>query len=203
MNIAVFGASGRTGHLFLEKALQDGHTVVAYARHPDKIRISHERLTIMEGTMSDMNMIEYAVRGADSVIELMGAVSEGTEKIISVMKKVQVRRLIAASAISVYDPKDKFHLKRKLLIAFVKTILPKNVKEVRRAAEIIRASKLDWTLVRIPVLNNKSGSNHVNSGYYGRGVVGTNLARADLATFMYAQLSDSTYIQQAPAISSS
>ena len=36
MKILVLGASGRTGSLFTRKALEEGHTVTAYVRNPDK-----------------------------------------------------------------------------------------------------------------------------------------------------------------------
>ncbi|QGH35947.1 NAD(P)H-binding protein [Gracilibacillus salitolerans] len=202
MKITVFGASGRTGLLFLEKALKEGHEVVAYTRSPEKIPIKHGRLRVLKGTVTDQKMIEQAVVGTDAVVELMGAVNIGTENIISGMKKHHIRRIVAASAISVDDSHDKFNFKRLLLIGFVKMFIPKHVKEVRKAAQFIRASNLDWTLVRIPVLNNKPGSSPIRSGYYGNGAVGTSLSRTELATFIYHELVEGHYIHKAPAISS-
>ncbi|WP_433620629.1 NAD(P)-dependent oxidoreductase [Paenibacillus cellulositrophicus] len=201
MKIAIFGASGRTGHFLMDMALQGGHDIVAFARRPENVSLSHERLTIIEGTVADRERIERAVEGADAVIELMGAVSEGTANIIAAMKKQGVRRLIAASALSVHDPKDRFQLGRQLLLAMVRLIIPRNVREVRRAAELIRASDLEWTLARIPVLTDRPGS-LPKADYYGHGTVGTKLARADLATFLYDQLVETRFIRQAPAVSS-
>ena len=36
MKILVLGATGRTGYLFTRKALEEGHTVTAYVRNPDR-----------------------------------------------------------------------------------------------------------------------------------------------------------------------
>lgn len=201
MKIAIFGASGRSGHLVMEMSLQGGHDVVVFARRPDNIGLSHERLTVIEGTVADRERIERAVEGADAVIELMGAVSEGTVNIIAAMKKHRVQRLIAASALSVRDPMDRFQLGRLLLLAMVSTIIPRNVREVRRAAELIRASDLDWTLARVPILTDKTGT-FSKAGYYGHGTVGMMLTRTDLAAFMYKQLFDTRFICKAPAVSS-
>ncbi|PWW02426.1 putative NAD(P)-binding protein [Paenibacillus cellulosilyticus] len=201
MKIAIFGASGRTGHFVMEMALLGGHDVVAFARRPENVRLSHERLTVIEGTIADRERIERAVEGADAVIELMGAVSKGTENIIAAMKKHRVRRLIAASALSVSDPKDRFQLGRQLLLAMVRMIIPRNVKEVRRAAELVRASDLEWTLARIPILTDKPGG-FPKADYYGHGMIGIKLTRADLAAFLYGQLMDTRFIRQAPAVSS-
>ena len=68
-------------------------------------------------------------------------------------------------------------------------------------AAAVRSSTLDWTLLRLPLLNSKPPTGRVRAGYLGRGEVGTSLTRADLATFLLAQLADPTYLRRAPAIS--
>jgi hypothetical protein len=72
---------------------------------------------------------------------------------------------------------------------------------VRRAAEIVRASGLDWTLVRVAKLNDKNATGQIKAGYYGYGVVGLSITRADMATFLLDQAANLTYLHQAPAIS--
>lgn len=202
MRVTVFGATGRTGRLFIKKALLKGHEVVAFARSPEKITFQHERLTIIKGTLSDIDAIEKAVKDTDAVIELIGAVSEGTANIVAAMQKHNVRRLIALSAISHQDALDKRDFQRGLINGIVKLTMPKLVKEVSKAAAIIRESGLDWTLVRVPSLKDNGSSSYVKVGSYGRGEVGFQLSRADLSQFMYEQLTDQKYIRQAPAISS-
>lgn len=44
MNIAVFGASGRTGKPLVEQALAAGHDVIAFVRDSAKLGIEDERL---------------------------------------------------------------------------------------------------------------------------------------------------------------
>jgi len=70
-----------------------------------------------------------------------------------------------------------------------------------QAAEVIREIDLEWTIVRLPVLNNKPKQGRVNSGYLGKGKVNLSLARADLADFLPARLVDDTFVQKAPEIS--
>ncbi|MEO0684830.1 MAG: NAD(P)H-binding protein, partial [Cyanobacteria bacterium J06649_11] len=45
--IALLGATGQTGSLLLEKALERGYTVKALVRNAHKIAITHERLHII------------------------------------------------------------------------------------------------------------------------------------------------------------
>ena len=72
MRIAVFGGTGVTGRLLIAQALDEGDSVTAYARHPEKLAIVNDRLTVVEGELSDAAAIERAVEGADGVISLLG-----------------------------------------------------------------------------------------------------------------------------------
>ena len=58
MKILVLGATGRTGYLFTRKALEEGHTVTAYVRNPDKALTlfgAHQNLTIVPGAWTMPN----------------------------------------------------------------------------------------------------------------------------------------------------
>ena len=67
-------------------------------------------------------------------------------------------------------------------------------------ANFIRLSDLDWTILRLTLLNDKPKSGKIRVGYLGRGEVGTWISRADVADFMLKQVKDTQYLQQAPAI---
>jgi putative NADH-flavin reductase len=202
LKITVFGATGRMGHLLVGQALDAGHAVTAYARNPERLRISHPGLSVLPGQLDDDEAILAAVQGADAVIEGVGAVSDGTRRIIAAMGKSGTRRLVAVSTCSVPDPQDLPDAKFKALVQVVKTAAPGPYQEVRRAAEIVRASGLDWTLVRVARLSNNDATGQVRVGYYGHGAVRLSTSRADMAAFLLDQAADLTYLHQAPAISS-
>ena len=42
MNVLILGASGGIGKWAVEYALQDGHHVTAYVRHPEKVQITSD-----------------------------------------------------------------------------------------------------------------------------------------------------------------
>ncbi|WP_315832179.1 NAD(P)-dependent oxidoreductase [Bradyrhizobium prioriisuperbiae] len=201
MNIVIFGASGRMGHLLVQQALDHDHEVVAYVRDATKLRIIDTRLRVVVGTLDDDTAIEQATRSADAVIEGVGAVSDGTRRIVAAMQRTNVRRLVAVSTCSVPDPADLPDLKFKALVAFVKTAAPGPYGEIRRAAELVRASGLDWTLVRVARLGNGPATGRIKTGHYGHGIVDLSITRADMAAFLLAQVTDRTYLNQAPAIS--
>lgn len=201
MRIVIFGATGKMGQILVRKALAEGHTVVAVVRNPDKITFQDANLLIVKATLDDAVAIKDALHGADAVIEGVGSVSEGTRRIVSAMEDLGIKRLVVVSTCSVDDVNDLPDIKRKALVAFVKTAVPGPYAEVRKAAEIVRASQLDWTLVRVAKLADKPALGQIKSGYYGRHQVGLSITREDMATFLLSQITDSTYLRAAPAIS--
>ena len=185
--------------------------MVAFARNPSKIGASHERLTIVRGELTDTAAIERAISSADAVISVLGPrpqenlsnrpLTEGMQAILAAMQKNGVRRLIISSTPSASDPNDLPDFKFKVLVAMIKAVMHPSYEEIVNVAQIVRQSDTDWTIMRVSMLNNNPGSGKIRAGYLGKGQVGTNISRADLAAFMLAQVKDTTYLRQAPAIS--
>lgn len=212
MTITIFGVTGRMQHLLVRLALDKGFSVIGYARTPSKMVIQHPRLILKKGTLHDRIAIEDAIKGSDAVIETVGSLSNGTANIVQAMKNLNVKRLIVVSTANVRDEQDLPDRRFACLLTITRIALRliglfnsqvyHAVTELRKAAEIVRNSNLDWTLVRVAALTNKSQSNKTKSGYLGRGVIGFETSRADMADFLLSQVTDTTYIRQAPAISS-
>jgi putative NADH-flavin reductase len=209
MRIAVFGATGDTGIRLVEQALAAGDHVVAYVRNPSKLNISHEHLKVIQGELTDEPLIESAVRGADAVISALGPrgdsknkpITRGMQSITAAMKKQGVRRLIITSTLSAKDPNDPLNFRTKALVNLVKVTMHDAYEEIVSVAETVRDSDLDWTIVRLTMLNSNPKSGKVKAGYVGKGEVGTWISRADLADFLLRQVQDTKYLRQAPAIS--
>jgi putative NADH-flavin reductase len=207
--ITVFGATGKTGKQVVEQALAAGYEVVAYARNPSKLNVSHEHLTVIQGELSDVALIETALKDADAVLSALGPrgdsknkpLTQGMQNIIAAMKKQGVRRLIITSTLSAKDAKDKPDLRTKAMVNLVKITMHAAYEDIVSVAETVRASDLDWTIVRLALLNNKPKSGKVKVGYVGTGEVGTQISRADIADFMLKHIGDTKYLREAPAIS--
>ena len=73
MNVLVFGASGATGNEVVRRALDRGHTVVAFVRHPEKFGIKHANLTLAIGDVTQYELVERAVRGREAVASALGS----------------------------------------------------------------------------------------------------------------------------------
>src|SRR3954447_21424192 len=72
MNLTVFGATGGIGRHVVSQALDAGHHVTAYARNPAKLNLTHPKLTVIAGELSDRAAVGRAVAAADAVISALG-----------------------------------------------------------------------------------------------------------------------------------
>lgn len=207
MQLAIFGATGRTGRHLVEQALAAGHRVTALARDPAKLA-PHDRLTVVKGDLGQAAAVAQTVAGAEAVLSVLGpadnrptfAVSKGMDHLLAAMQAHGVRRLVLSVGAGVRDPHDRPTPVHALFGALVK-VLSKNVYlDMVQVVEKVRASDTDWTIVRVPRLVDAPATGKVWSGNVNKDL-GTQLTRADLAAYMLQQVSDRTQVRLAPAVS--
>ena len=209
MRITVFGGTGATGRLLIDQALEEGHAVTAYARHPEKLGAPRDGLTVIAGELSDEAAIERAVAGADAVVSLLGQgrpvkgtpIAIGTRSILAAMSKAGVRRIVVIATASAADPQDRPPLRSRFFIGFASVFMRPAYDDVVATVQAVRDSDRDWTVVRPPFLRDGERTGRVKVGYLGDGVTGTYLSRANAADFMLRQLESDTYVRQAPIVS--
>ncbi len=210
MNITVFGGTGATGLLLIEKALKSGHSVTVLARTPSKISIKNDNLRIVKGELTETNKIEEAIKNADAVISVLGpdqktkglVIADGIKNIVGTMKKNGVKRLIATATPSFKDSNDKFQFGFAFGVFMVKALIKDSYNNIVLTGKHISESGLDWTIVRLPMLSDKPASGKINAGYTGDGTVSLfSLSRADLADFLLQQLNDKKWLNKSPVIS--
>jgi nucleoside-diphosphate-sugar epimerase len=211
MRIAVFGATGKIGRLVTEQLLGAGHEVTVLVRTPDKLTLDHPGLTVRTGQLSDAAAVRDVVAGSDAVISALGPslkrgasatpLTYGTRAIVAAMRDAGVRRFIGLATPSVPDPRDGPTFKAKLLPLIAGVSFPNALTELRGMTAAVTDSELDWTLARITNPTDRPAKGTVRAGFLGRDAVGWAMTRADIAAFLVGQLTDTTYLRAAPAIS--
>jgi putative NADH-flavin reductase len=208
MRLLVFGSTGGTGRELLIQALDQDHSVTAYARDSAKIEdIQHSRLTVVRGDVLDPATVESTVAGHEGILVTIGAGSirttlreEGTRNIVEAMQSTGVKRLICQSSLGVGDSRTNLPFFTKYIIVGI--FLRHAFADHERQEAVVRRSSVDWTIVRPPHL--KDGP---RTGVYRHGFSPTDkqikgwISRADVADFMLKQLADDTYLHQAPGVS--
>lgn len=104
MRYAVFGGTAPAGVVLIEVALARGHTLVVYARNPQKLPAaiaSDSRVIVIKGEITDKAALVEALRGVDGVLSVLGPVldqsagnptANGYANILKAMDQVGVKR---------------------------------------------------------------------------------------------------------------
>ncbi len=177
MKLAVFGATGATGRLLMEQALERGHSATAFVRS----RPGDDMLTgadrVVSGDARNAAAVASAIRDAEAVVSAMGPQGPEPGAVYSNAIGALTRSMVAAGI-------------RRLVISANSRVLDDHPLEGRYAAvsqehrdalACLRVADLDWTVVATPMLSDDEprGSYDAMVGDRGRGA---SISRADFAT---------------------
>lgn len=207
MNLIIFGATGSIGQHLITKALDQGHTVKAFARHAFNLKTSHPNLILISGDVFDQQSVSNAVKGCDAVLITLGSAkltgkvrSIGTLNIVNAMQFHNVKRLICQTTLGAGDSHAVLNFYWKYIMFGL--ILRSVFKDHEDQEEIVKESNLDWTIVRPAAFTDGPATDSYN---HGLSVLNKDqklkISRLDVASFMIDQIKDDTYLHQYPGIS--
>jgi putative NADH-flavin reductase len=195
-NILVLGAAGGIGRKVVEEALAVGLPVTAVLRTPSKLGLSHPLLTVVKGDVLQPETFEQYLTAGTIVMHTVGVpggffgdkptvlYSEGAKRSIEAMRRRGAKRVffISASAIEISPVMPAFV--RWVEKHIVQKLLRYMYSDLRAMESRVRASELDWTIIRPPRLTNKEMTGKyrfaVNSWLQNC----LSISRADVAHFM-------------------
>ncbi|RED55692.1 NAD(P)-dependent oxidoreductase [Cohnella lupini] len=210
MNIAVFGANGPTGRLLTKQAIEGGHRVTAVTRNPEAFPLRNARLNVFRGDVYDLASVEQAIEGQDAVLSTLGVpfsrqpisvYSQGMDHIAKAMNKHGVRRLVCVSSSATdphIDPDGGFIFEKIVQPAIIKTIGRTLYEDMRRMEQQVKASNLDWTIVRpsglfetLEVTPYQMAETYIKGRF---------TSRNDLAACLLEQASSEEYVRKVVAV---
>ena len=142
--LAITGGTGFVGRTTVNHALDSGHSVRALARRDQTPR---DGVAWIGGDLSDAAALEKLVRGSDAVLHIAGVVNApdragfdaanigGTQNVIAAMERAGAKRLVLVSSLAAREPQLSLYGASK-----------------RGGEDAVRASSLDWTIVRPPAI---------------------------------------------------
>ena len=207
MKVLIIGATGGTGRILLDKALEQGHEVTGLARNPSAVAPRDYRPRVLQGNALDPDAVEAAVAGQDAVLSALGTrstkpttlFSASTANLIGAMNKHGVRRLICLTGIGAGDSKGHGgFLYDRVLLPFV---VRNQYADKDRQEEIVRRSGLEWVIVRPARLTDESATGEYQVFLSGDSYRATTISREDVADFLLAQLTEDRYVHKTPVIS--
>lgn len=198
MNVTVIGSAGRTGRLVLAEAVRRGHKVTAFTRRAEALAALSDLAAVVIGDGRDPQAVRQAVAHADAVIAIVSApgrkgphhTAAVAEVLTEAMSEAGTRRLVVTSAYPIVAVRPR------LPMALLRRVFADAYADAGRMERIVRASDLDWTVVRLNRLTDGPARGRVRIS---RGLLDrpASLTRADAAAVLLDVLADSAYARTA------
>jgi putative NADH-flavin reductase len=209
MKVVIFGATGQTGRLLMERALSNGQQVTAFVRDPARLKIRNESVRVAQGDVLDSASVDRAVAGQEAVLVALGTATRGSlpilpqgiRHILDAMEKHGVKRIVVLSAAGALHERAGSVVGSLGLMA-TRVFLPGVYREHRAMLEDLRTRNLDWIAVRPVILTNGPWTGRYRVVIDGIPRGGYRVSRADVADFMIRQLTSDEFVRKMPAIAS-
>ncbi len=201
MRIAVFGAAGRMGKIVVALALKAGHAVTALVEEPEKLEGGGPGLKVLEGDIRDFGAVERTVNGADAVISVIGRhgpaapafMAGATRNVIMAMERSGVKRIVTLASAGIGRHDGFIGALRRVFLHFF-------IKAHRRQFGLLKASSLEWTVIRPIVLTNGKKTGVYRVSRKGKPERGLLISRADAAHFMLKCAKEKKYARSSPSL---
>lgn len=196
MKLFVLGGTGRTGHQFIDQAIEHGHQVTAFVREQKKL-IPTPQLEIIEGDVTDSSALADAIAGHDAVISCLGTdlsdpdfLASVTDALVPAMKANGVTRVLylASAGIDKEIPG---------IAGVVATfMLRKPLRDHRAAVDLWRNSSFNYTIVRPMQLTDGPRTSMYRTSVDSIPDNGKQISRADVAQFMLNTVEEQSFVRQ-------
>jgi putative NADH-flavin reductase len=205
MRLFILGATGGIGRQLVDQALERHHQVTAFVRSPEKLGARGDGLTVIQGDVRNPDAMTTALRGHEAVLSTLGPpgpsrntiTSDSARAIVATMQTAGVRRLIVVGVAALFSDIGMFGRMLR------NTLLRNIANDSAEMEHIVKATSLDWTIVRPPRLTNGSRTEHygVAVDHLPKGAGGNaTVSRADVAHFMLDELEQPRHMRRVVGI---
>jgi uncharacterized protein len=200
MKLTVFGATGRVGASFVDRAITAGHEVMAFVRDP--ARVANPLARIIIGQITDPAAVTLALQaGCDAVIFCVGAgplkpstvVTDSMRVVVGAMQALGIERLLAVSGTA--EMPDKTAWGRLYTSLLRRTPVGHAVRDHDGAYASVAGSGLSWVLAGCNyIANGPPRGTYVTASVFPGGF--KIIHPGDVADFLLRSLDDPTRHQQ-------
>jgi putative NADH-flavin reductase len=206
--IAVIGGTGKAGKYLVNQLIQRGFRLKLLLRNPETFTIKSPLIEIIYGDVKDYDTVVSLLKDSQAVISTLGMgktpeqttsiFSYATQNIVRAMHECNVPRYVVITGLNVDTPFDKKGIKSKFATDWMYTNYPKTTADKQLEYSILAESNVDWTLVRLPLIELTDTTNEVKISL--EDCPGDKISATDLADFLINQLTDNQFIKQSPFI---
>jgi len=207
ITVALIGATSKTGKHLIDQLLTEGYTVKTLIRKPQNYTFTHPLLQIVEGDIKDLDTAHRLIEGCDVVLSSLGQLpgetlisSLAATNIISAMNTHNIKRYLFVCGLNIDVPGDQKSDLNKEKSDWMKRTFPEVVADKQLAYNIVAASNIDWTMVRLPFIKqtDERGTLAVSL----EDCPGEQIYTSDLADFLVSQITNELYFKTSPFVAS-
>ncbi len=205
MRIAIIGGSRGVGLATARSALARGHEVVIVSRSDP--RLIQDGVRWLSGDARDATVLEKALEGCSATVSALGVsdpwkatklYSQAAQALVQAMDYAGLKRTVLVTGLGAGDSRGRQGWIYDRVI--FPLILARSYADKDRAENVLRASDLNWTVVRPGRLTNGEPRNNIDAlltpETYRYGAI----SRADVAGFVLDCIEQGTFLRQTPQI---
>ncbi|HET6252959.1 MAG TPA: NAD(P)H-binding protein [Puia sp.] len=199
--VAVIGGTGKSGQFVVRELINKNIPFRILLRNPTSFNFSDGHF--VQGNVRDIEAVQRVCQGCTTIISTLGQpkgepsiFSQATRNVLSAMQTRQIERYILITGLNVDTPIDKKGPTTQAATSWMKMHYAETTADKQFEYELLAASDVDWTLVRLPLIGLTENSAAIavsledcpGNGIHGR----------DLAQFLIRQIDDRQYVRKAP-----
>jgi nucleoside-diphosphate-sugar epimerase len=203
--VAVIGGTGKAGKYLIKQLLKQNIQIKFLHRKPESLQIDNPLIKIVKGDARDYDALLALLDGCTAVISTVGqpigeapVFSDVSTKILKAMAALGIRRYISTTGLNVDTPFDSKGPETKSGTEWMYQNYPKTTADKQVEYEVLAVSKLDWTLVRLPMIQQTDDMPEVVTSLHD--CPGDFISASSLGAWMIRQLSSDEFVRKAPFI---
>lgn len=199
--IAVIGGTGKSGKFLVQSLLNKQYPIRMLLRNPENFTLKSPFINIVKGDVRNSEAVHHLIKDCDAVISTLGQsvgeksiFSDATGNIIKAMNSYGIKRYIVTTGLNVNTPFDHKNEKVKMATDWMYQNYPETTTDKQKEYELLNESNLNWTLVRLPLINLTDESFTTETSL--QDCKGETISATDLAKFLISQMDDQTFCKQ-------
>jgi putative NADH-flavin reductase len=199
--IAVIGGTGKSGRFVVQELISKNIPFRILLRNASTYNgsVGH----VVQGDVRELEAVKRVCQGCTAIISTLGqpkgepaVFSHATRNVLAAMQLLHIKRYILTTGLNVDTPSDKKGLATQAGTSWMKKHYPETTADKQLEYELLAASNVDWTLVRLPLIGLTENSDPIAASL--GDCPGDGIHGLDLARFLVRQIDDGQYIRQAP-----
>lgn len=203
--LALFGGSGATGQAIICEAVQRGIGVRGLLREGSSLGEHGGQVIEIRGSLTDAGAIAQTLKDADAVSIVIGPrppyreafCARATGLILETMRRHGITRVVCQTGAMIGDyPANQSFLLKQMAKLFQRQ-RPEIARDRAEQERGIRASGLEWTLIKPPRLTNGPRSKRFKAGADLKAGLLSSVSRTDVAAFTLDEVLSPSHIREA------